>query len=108
MDTGPLVAYLNRRDQFHEWARKVWQRLHEPLWTCEAVVSEALFLLRSERMDPEPLLRLVEQALVKVAFSLADHQPDVWRLLRKYADQEMSVADACLVRMAELQTDCQV
>jgi len=36
------------------------------------------------------------------------HQPDVWQLLRKYADQPMSLADACLVRMAELSGHCQV
>ena len=41
-------------------------------------------------------------------FSVSAHRPDVWQLLRKYADQPMSLADACLVRMAELSTNCQV
>jgi len=37
-----------------------------------------------------------------------DAHSDIFRLLRKYADQQMSVADACLVRMAELNERCQV
>jgi predicted nucleic acid-binding protein len=45
---------------------------------------------------------------VRLDFGIEDHRPDVFRLLRKYADQQMSVADACLVRMAELAEASQV
>lgn len=41
-------------------------------------------------------------------FSIEAHRADVARLMRKYADQPMSVADACLVRMAEVAETCQV
>ena len=44
-DTGPLAAFLNRADQFHRWARKQFARIHQPLWTCEAVDSGALSVL---------------------------------------------------------------
>jgi predicted nucleic acid-binding protein len=54
------------------------------------------------------LLELFDRRLVQIDFELSSHQPDVWRLLRKYADQPMSLADACLVRMAELNDHCQV
>jgi predicted nucleic acid-binding protein len=87
---------------------QVWQTLHDPLWTCDAVLSEALFLLQSEDLSIEPLLQLAERRVVKLDFDVAAHQADVWRLLRKYADQRMSLADACLVRMAELTDRCQV
>jgi predicted nucleic acid-binding protein len=56
----------------------------------------------------EPLLELFERKLVKLDFELSQHQPDVWGLLRKYADQPMSLADACLVRLAELHGQCQI
>ena len=36
------------------------------------------------------------------------NRADVLNLLHKYADQRMSVADACLVRMSELNDNCQV
>ena len=108
LDTGPLVAYLNRNDRHHAWAVERWSALFDPLSTCEAVLSEAMFLLQSDGADVEPLLRLVERRIVRVDFVMNDHRSDVFRLLRKYADQPMSAADACLVRMAELTDSCQV
>jgi len=108
LDTGPLVAYLNRNDRHHAWAAECWNALFDPLWTCEAVLSEAVFLLQSEGADAEPILRLVERRIVRLDFVINDHRSDVFRLLRKYADQPMSTADACLVRMAELADSCQV
>lgn len=45
---------------------------------------------------------------VVIDFALDAHRPDVFRLLRKSADQPMSAADACLVRMAELVEASQV
>lgn len=108
VDTGPLVAYLNRRDRHHAWAVECWKALTDPLRTCEAVVSEAVFLLQSEGADLNPLLQLIERDLVRLDFVMSDHRADVLRLLRKYRDQPMSVADACLVRMAELADQSQV
>jgi predicted nucleic acid-binding protein len=108
LDTGPLVAYLNRNDRHHAWAVDCWSALFDPLWTCEAVLSEAIFLLQSDGAGPEPILRLLERRIIRLDFVMDDHRADVFRLLRKYADQPMSLADACLVRMAELGDPCQV
>lgn len=108
LDTGPLVAYLNRHDRHHQWALESWAALFDPLWTCEAVLSEAVFLLQSENANPEPVLRLFERRIIRLDFDVEAHRPDIFRLLRKYADQPMSVADACLVRMAELADQSQV
>ena len=108
LDTGPLVGYLNRNDQHHAWAVDCWSALFDPLWTCESVLSEAVFALQSEGLNPEPIFRLVERGLLRLDFAVEDHPADVFRLLRKYADQPMSLADACLVRMAELTDQCQV
>ena len=108
LDTGPLVAYLNRNDRHHAWAAECWNALFDPLWTCQAVLSEAVFLLQSDGADAEPILRLVERRIIRLDFVINDHRSDVFRLLRKYADQPMSTADACLVRMAELADSSQV
>ena len=108
LDTGPLVAYLNRNDRHHQWAIKCWSALFDPLWTCEAVVSEAVFLLQSVGGSADPILRLIERRIIRLDFVLNDHRADVFRLLRKYADRPMSTADACLVRMAELSDAAQV
>jgi predicted nucleic acid-binding protein len=108
LDTGPLVAYLNRADQYHEWAKRCWTALHDPLWTCESVLSEAIFVLQSEDVGATPVLHLLELGIIRWDFTAAGHWPDLSRLIRKYADQPMSLADACLVRMAELTDRCQV
>jgi uncharacterized protein len=108
LDAGPLIGYLNRRDQYHGWAVESWESLTEPLWTCEAVLSEAIFNLQSEGMPLDSVLHYLESGIIRLDFSMEANRADVLNLLRKYADQPMSLADACLVRMAELNANCQV
>lgn len=107
-DTGPLVAYVVQTDGHHRWASAAFGSFHEPLYTCEAVVSETLFLLRSASLEVETFLQMLERGAIKTDFSLEENRADVLNLLRKYADQPMSLADACLVRMAELNDNCQI
>ena len=47
LDTGPLVAFLDRQDQYHNWARDQFKQIKPPLLSCEPVISEACFLIRS-------------------------------------------------------------
>jgi predicted nucleic acid-binding protein len=108
LDTGPLIGYLNRKDQYHQWAVERWSGLTEPMWTCEAVLSEAVYLVQSEGAGLDPILYFVESGIIRLDFSIEKNRADILSLLRKYADQPMSLADACLVRMAELHQNCQV
>lgn len=104
MDTGPLVAFLNRRDGHHRWARRILDTIEPPLRTCEAVLSEACFLVRRLERGSDTILELLDRGIVEVGFHLTAEQPAVRKLMRRYADVPMSLADACLVRMAELDT----
>ncbi len=108
LDTGPLVAFLNRQDKHHRWAMMQWERLPPPLITCEAVLSEACFLLSGFSGGQDAVITLVQRNVLKIGFGLADHVDRIGRLVRKYADAPMSLADACLVRMAELFPDSAV
>jgi uncharacterized protein len=108
LDAGPLIGYLNRKDQHHGWAVESWAALEEPLWTCEAVLSEAIFNLQSEGMPLDSVLHYLDIGIIRLDFSVDANRADVSNLLRKYADQPMSLADACLVRMAELNVNCQI
>lgn len=108
LDAGPLIGYLNRKDQHHGWAVESWESLTEPLWTCEAVLSEVIFNLQSEGTKLDSILSYLESGIIRLDFSMEENRADILNLLRKYADQPMSLADACLVRMAELHNDCQV
>jgi predicted nucleic acid-binding protein len=101
LDTGPLVALLNRRDTYHQWAKAQLAEIEPPLATCEAVLSEACFLLRTVHRGPRVVLDLLERGVVHVPFRLADEVDPVRHLLEKYASVPMALADACLVRMSE-------
>lgn len=100
LDTGPLVAFLNRRDQYHQWAVSQWREIAPHLLTNESVLSEATFLIEQAGGHSDMVLDLVARQIVHPAFSLSDHV--VRKLLRKYRDVPMSLADGCLVRMSEV------
>jgi uncharacterized protein len=107
-DTGPLVAFFNRADQYHAWAREQFNRITQPLLTCEAVISEIVFLLQDEGLPADPILEALERRKVIVQLPAHEHWPDLRRLMRKYDNLPMSLADACLVRMSELTPECRV
>lgn len=106
VDAGFLVALLSRRDSHHAWA--VTQATqHTPPWrTCEAALSEAFHLLG--RRGTPALSALLQRRALLVNFDLNDDMNSVLKLLRKYADVPMSLADACLVRMTETFSDSMV
>jgi len=101
VDTGPLVAFLSGRDRHHGWTVRALEDLEAPLLTCEAVLSEACFLLRGVRGGVDAVMELVARGLVRAPFRFDAEGPAIRRLLSRYADVPMSFADACLVRMAE-------
>jgi predicted nucleic acid-binding protein len=108
IDTGPLVAALAKRDAWHTWAVARWREIEPPLETCEAVITEAAFLLRNVPGGADALLALVEEGVVEVRLNLADDVGAVRALLARYADQPMSLADACLVRLTEIRPRAKV
>ena len=101
LDTGPLVGLVDARDRDHEWCVAQWSQIEPPLLTCESVISEACFLLAQTRTGGAPVLEMLARKALTSSFRLEEHVRPVRALMRKYADVPMSVADACLVRMAE-------
>jgi predicted nucleic acid-binding protein len=41
IDTGPIVAAIDRRDHHHQWAYAQFERLPLPFLTCEAVIADS-------------------------------------------------------------------
>lgn len=106
IDTGPLVAFLNERDHYHQWVRQQTAQLAYPFLTCEAVLSECCFILQRSSPGHIPaLLDLFRQGFVRIPFSFTDHIEPILKLMSKYPDVPMSFADACLVRMTEIYPD---
>lgn len=108
LDTGPLVAFINPRDNFHDWVVAEWAKVSLPLLTCEAVITETCFLLRNVYRGTEEALNLLDTEIIHIPFCLNDEVTVIRQLLTRYQSVPMSLADACLVRMAELYSDCSV
>jgi predicted nucleic acid-binding protein len=102
VDTGPLVALLVRTDDHHAWTVDRLRELRPPFLTCEPVLAEVAHLIRRVRQGIERFVDLLMSDLLRVEFDVMAERAAVGRLLRKYADRPMSLADACLVRLAEL------
>jgi predicted nucleic acid-binding protein len=102
VDTGPLIALLDRHDQHHTWVEAQFDQILPPLLTCEAVLTEACYLApRAGRPMEEPL-RLLVRGVLRLAFDLGENFGPVSSLMKRYANVPMSLTDACLVRMSDL------
>jgi uncharacterized protein len=97
-DTGFVVAFLNRRDRYHEWADEIGMRASEPLLTCDAVLAETIFQVGSV----SEVLGLVQEGLLQLAFDLRGNLNEVADLAERYRDRRPDLADLCLIRMSEL------
>lgn len=108
LDTGPLVALLNRREAQYGWIKESLGDIGPPLITCEAVISEACFLLRGVHGGQRAVMATLSTGLVQIAFELVENLEPVAELVERYASVPMSLADACLVRMAEINPESSV
>lgn len=106
VDTGPLVAFFRADELHHDWVRMQFTALDRPLLTCEPVVTEVAYLLTEYGSGPESLWELFRRGLVRIAFDLESEIERIDMLMRRYANVPMDLADACLVRMTELNREC--
>jgi predicted nucleic acid-binding protein len=102
VDTGPLVAFFDRAERHHRWVAERIEELEAPLLVCEPVLAEAMYLLANYSGANDALLELIENGALRVAFRIDEHVDVLRKLLQKYRDTPMSLADACVVRMAEI------
>lgn len=100
LDTGPLVALLNRRDRHHRWAVEALA-VRARVITCESVLSEAFFLLSASSRASAGLRGMLSERALEVA-KLSDELGPITKLMGRYANVPMSLADSCLVRLSEL------
>ena len=103
LDTGPLVAVLSADDARHDAAARAFDECLPPFRSCEAVIAEACFLMRKVHpAGSAEVLALGRRGVYEIGVRLDDHWETVEALLRKYADRPISLADACLIRCAEV------
>jgi predicted nucleic acid-binding protein len=98
VDTGLLVALARNNDQYHDWAANIGEQIEWPALTCEAVLAETAFHLRSS----EEVIGMVRDNVVRIAFDCRSHLDSLHELALRYAGRQPDLADLCLIRMSEL------
>jgi predicted nucleic acid-binding protein len=102
IDTGFLVALLNRTEQSHTWVKTQLSNISSPLLTCEPVITETCFLLQKIYQGEDTILNLIDRGKIQIPFRLDEESSTIRDLMQRYQSVPMSLADACLVRMAEI------
>ena len=101
LDTGVIVALLDRNDRFHKRCAATLEEIRRPLVTCEAVIAESCYLLREIFGAPQAVLANITEGVFLLPFQLSQSATAVRAIMRKYADLPIDFADACLVHLAE-------
>jgi uncharacterized protein len=102
VDTGPLIAFFDQTDRYYQWSSSQIDAAELPLLVCEPVLTEAIYLLSRYPDAQDTLLELLATGVLQISFRLGEQIRAIRDLRRKYRDVPMSLADACIVRMAEI------
>jgi hypothetical protein len=102
LDTGPIVAYLDSADPYHDDVAALLEPFRGRLVTSGAVITEAMFLLSDTPRGPKLLAELAGSSSLQV-YDLAQPKElwDAAELMERYADTPMDYADATLVLLAD-------
>jgi predicted nucleic acid-binding protein len=102
VDTGALAAIFDPRDQYHAACTNAAQEL--PIgkaFTCWPVVTEACYLLRRYPDKRDSLLESVEAGEFQVLPLHTDELSALRGIFSKYSDQDVDLADAALLLLAD-------
>lgn len=109
LDTGPLVALLEADDHHHQWTVQQLRIFSEgTLVTCDAVLSEALFIVSDQKTGAKKIRLFVESGWLRSGFDSTLFVGRALSLMESYANVPMSYADACLVAMSEQQVGARI
>ena len=101
VDTGPLVALLDRSDPYHLSCQETFSSLNDTLVTVWAVVTEVISMLRGYWQAQDALWEMIQSGAVQILALGSDDIPRIRELMHKYRDLPMDLADGALVRVAE-------
>lgn len=102
LDTGVIVALLDRSENQHRACAEAVDGVGAPLVTCEAVIAESCYLLRNLPGASEAVIENVAAGIFQVPFQLSQEADSVRKILRRYRDRKIDFADACLIRLADV------
>jgi uncharacterized protein len=101
LDTGPVVAILDKDDQYHALCLETLKRVQEPLLTTWPVITECFYLLDFSPEVQESLWLFIERGGLEISPLEKEQYPVCRDLMRRYKALPMDLADATLVALAE-------
>jgi uncharacterized protein len=93
LDTGVIVALLDRSERLHDACAEAVREIEAPLITCEAVIAESCYLLRNLAGTSEAIIENVAAGIFQIPFQLSREAAGVKQVLRKYRDRRIRLAD---------------
>jgi predicted nucleic acid-binding protein len=99
-DTGLIIALLNPHDLHHDWAKVEAKQCPAGFITCEAVISETVYLLRKSKKAKDAVIAMIESGWINIVPVLPEMRVGVIRILETY-HPFADYADACLVALHE-------
>jgi predicted nucleic acid-binding protein len=100
IDTGAILAMLDRTDRWHRVCVDTFEQLRLPLVTSEAVLTELFHLFGESRHEMEAAWRFVRSGAIVLAVIEDSELSQLQALMVRYADRPMDFADATLVYLA--------
>jgi len=100
VDTGPIVAILSRRDQYHRVCVEALRDMPGPLFTCWPVITEAAWLLRRNGNAVQRMLNSLDIGFLETLPLTSADAKLIAAIMQKYRDIGMQLADAALVHIA--------
>ena len=101
IDTGAMLALLDRSDRWHRLCVEEFRQLRLPLLTSEAVLTELVHLVGDSRHEMEAAWQLVNSGAIVMATIDSSELEAIHALMSRYADRPMDFADATLVHLAK-------
>ena len=101
VDTGPLVALFDPRDEVHARCVEVLKSISEPIATTIPVLTEAVHLLQPGSIGIQRLIDFITDDGIEVLFLDDQLLGRALKLMVQYRDAPMDLADASLVAVAE-------
>ncbi len=108
LDTGPLVAFFSKRDKYHHWAQDQIRDLDSKLVTCEAVITETLFITNNSPKVIAAIQGMMNDGLLTVEPVLQKSFDEIFRIMTKYEDLPASFADVSLIHLYDQQKESKI
>jgi uncharacterized protein len=101
LDTGAILAILNRQDRWHVRCIQALSQLRTPLLTSEAVLTEVLYMVSAYSDNVEAAWSFIRSGALTLGTITDADFAALDQLMHRYRDRPMDFADATLVHLAQ-------